>query len=80
MTPTSPTWQWNIEQATRRALRSLERRGLVESATYSYRYDDADHVWDCCDPEKHVPGQHRWMIGVLLTDKGRALVEKPDSD
>jgi hypothetical protein len=31
-----PKRQWNIEQATRRALRSLERRGLVELGCYSF--------------------------------------------
>jgi hypothetical protein len=33
----SPRRQWNVDQAKRRALRSLEKRGLIERATYLSR-------------------------------------------
>jgi hypothetical protein len=74
-----PRHQWNIEQATRRALRSLERRGLVELATYSFRYDGTDGVWVCYAPDEHVPGQHRWMTGVKLTDASRVIAEEEEA-
>lgn len=74
--------QWNIEQSVRRALRSMERRGLVELGSY-YFSGDADWpkgrmgpeiIWSCAHPEDYVPGQGRIMTGVLLTDAGRAMV------
>jgi len=70
----SPRVQWNIQQATRRALRSLERRGLVELGSYSFKDYDQDG-WHYQDPNDHVPGQSRYMTGVTLTAKGREIAE-----
>jgi hypothetical protein len=76
--------QWNLEQAQRRALRSMAERGLVDLATYSFRLD-ADTVgpfrqpriiYTAQHPDDHVPGQSRYMTGVLLTDQGRALATR----
>jgi hypothetical protein len=82
---TSARVQWNIEQATRRALRSLERRGLVELDRYCFRpYADMNRIspqifWAYVDPDDYVPGETRTMTGVVLTKAGWALVaeEKP---
>jgi hypothetical protein len=72
----TPRVQWNIEQATRRALRSLARRGLVELDTYSFAPDDQPGIrWWCQDPKDHVPGESRHMTGVLLTEAGRQQAE-----
>jgi hypothetical protein len=75
-----PRVQWNLEQATRRALRSLEARGLVELGTYSFipvveenRVMGPRIVWWCQALEEHVPGESRYMTGVMLTDAGRDL-------
>jgi len=65
----TPRGQWNIEQATRRALRSLERRGLIKLGRYSFMAD-ADE-YGANDPDEHTPGRDRWMTGVLLTPEGR---------
>jgi hypothetical protein len=84
--------QWNIEQSTRRALRNLEQRGLIELGQYSFMPDASEperreipalrkyfyisHIeWSYRHPDEHVPGQSRWMTGVLLTDEGRRLAE-----
>jgi hypothetical protein len=67
----SPECQWNIEQATRRALRSLEKRGLVRLGTRSFRPGEHDNDWTCQDRGNHVSGQSRYMTRVLLTDRGR---------
>ena len=78
--------QWNIEQATRRALRSLEKRGLVELGRYVFEYlppagfHSTDHGWFTIDPDDHVPGQTRIMTGVMLTDAGRAAAEAEDAE
>jgi hypothetical protein len=74
-----PRVQWNIEQATRRALRSLEARGLVELGQYSFRpYAGQSGLspqieWHYRDPDEHVPGQSRFMTGVVLTEAGRSV-------
>jgi hypothetical protein len=76
--------QWNIEQAKRRALRNLERRGLVELGAYSFSFMPAaamvgsslNILWICQGPDDHVPGQSRIMTGVLLTDEGRRLATR----
>jgi hypothetical protein len=76
----SPRVQWNHEQSVRRALRSLERRGLVELGRYVFNVS-ADIVGgyprimhDAAQPEAHVPGQSRIMTGARLTDAGRLAV------
>ena len=74
----TPRVQWNVEQATRRALRSLERRGLVELGRYCFRpfveggAFSPQIVWSYVDPDDHVPGDSRVMTGVLLTEAGWA--------
>jgi hypothetical protein len=69
----SPQGQWNIEQATRRALRNLEQRGFVELATYSF-FGDGHEGWYChYDLNDHIRGRDRYMTGVSLTDKGREI-------
>ena len=82
---TAPKGRWNIEQATRRALRNLEKRGLVDLGRYVFfpeaepRRSDKDRTidaiiqWVPVQPNRHVPGQSRKMTGVLLTDEGRRL-------
>jgi hypothetical protein len=71
--------QWNIEQAQRRALRGLERRGLVELGQYSFVEETTMSgfflrtSWFAQHPDRHVPGQNRYMTGVLLTEAGRQL-------
>jgi hypothetical protein len=74
--------QWNIEQAMRRALRSLERRGLVTLARYVFFPEPVSGFlgsvnmrWAYTAPDNHVPGDSRIMLGALLTDAGRALVK-----
>ena len=73
--------QWNIEQTQRRALRSLEKRGLVELDRYVFDYlppegfHSTDHGWFTIDPDDHVPGRTRIMTGVALTDAGRKVAE-----
>ena len=77
--------QWNIEQATRRSLRSLERRGLVELGRYCFwPYADMGAMspqlfWSYTHPDDYVPGETRTMTGVLLTDAGWALVAEEEA-
>jgi hypothetical protein len=79
--------QWNIEQATRRALRSLERRGLVELGRYCFTpYAEMGGggmfpqiFWRYTDPDDYVPGETRTMTGVLLTKAGWALVAEEEA-
>ena len=78
--------QWNIEQATRRSLRSLERRGLVELGRYCFRpVADMNRgggpqiFWSCVRRGRRVPGETRTMTGVLLTDAGWALVAEAEA-
>jgi hypothetical protein len=74
-----PRHQWNIEQATRRALRSLERRGLIElfQCSFAAYADTGPHnpkiVYRPIDPDEHTPGQDRYMTGVRLTSEGRRV-------
>jgi hypothetical protein len=75
--------QWNIEQALRRSLRSLERRGLVELGRYCFRPDadmyrggSPEIFWSYVHPDDYVPGEMRTMTGVTLTDAGWALARK----
>jgi hypothetical protein len=78
---------WNTEQSLRRALRSLEKRGLVELGTYSFmpRQErqrlrgrhyrpalDAVGEWIAQDAWHHTSRSH-YMTGVSLTDKGRQV-------
>jgi hypothetical protein len=71
--------QWNLEQSTRRALRSLERRGLVKLDRYVFSEIAEGGMFpyisrDAIDPDDHVPGQSRIMTGVRLTEAGKKLV------
>jgi len=81
----TPRVQWNIEQAQRRALRSLERRGLVDLGQYAFmpfaEVDESYHIpspvieWLAIPFDQHIPGRSRYMTGVLLTEAGRAIAE-----
>lgn len=79
--------RWNIEQATRRALRSLERRGLVELVRYCFELCPEDagvfgtsYVWSYVHPDCHIPGEGRIMTGATLTDAdGRWLRKRKRS-
>ena len=63
---------WNREQTVRRALRSLERRGLVTLDRYVFSFHGDD--WCCLEPDRHIPGDTRIMTGALLTEAGWAVV------
>ena len=82
----TPRWQWNKEQVVRRALRSLERRGLVELGSYVFHVEPIIDGWGFTeirftytDPDRHIPGSTRIMTGALLTDAGWAAIhaERP---
>jgi hypothetical protein len=63
--------QRNLEQATRRALRGLEKRGLVRLDRYPFTPDTEDPTIHWRRVKHHLPGQSRYMIGATLTDPGR---------
>jgi hypothetical protein len=75
---------WNIEQAQRRSLRSLEQRGLVKLGRYSFnQYADRGGIgpqifWSYTHPKNHVPGETRIMTGAVLTPAGWAVVEQEE--
>jgi hypothetical protein len=66
---------WNREQTVRRALRSLERRGLVHLGRHAFSIVRVGNsfYWGSNVPEAHVPGESHIMTGVELTDTGRKL-------
>jgi hypothetical protein len=75
--------QWNLEQTTRRALRSLERRGLVKLGSYYFQphadigaFGFPKTVWICVRRSNYVPGEGRIMTGATLTTAGWAVVEE----
>jgi hypothetical protein len=75
--------QWNLEQSIRRALKSLDRRGLVKLGRYVFEDEPVPGlpgfiriVRHAVDPERHVPGQTRIMIGATLTEAGEAMVKQ----
>ena len=71
-----PRVNWNREQTLRRALRSLQRRGLVElERCHFWPYADMPRgamspniFWSYIDPDEYLPGEMRTMTGVLLTE------------
>jgi hypothetical protein len=73
-----PRALWNHEQATRRALRSLAKRGLVQLGRYHFRLEADRYVgdvyfpgnWEVIEPARYIPGKDRIMTGVRLTDAG----------
>ena len=78
--------RWNIEQATRRSLRSLERRGLVKLGRYGFQpladiggMGVPQILWSCVRLRHRVPGATRIMTGVRLTDAGWALVAEEEA-
>jgi hypothetical protein len=82
-TPDEGRAAWNIEQALRRSLRTLEQRGLVTLGRYCFR-PDADMprgtmspsiFWTYVHPDHHVIGESRFMTGVLLTEAGWAIAD-----
>jgi hypothetical protein len=84
--PSSARIHWNIEQATRRSLRSLERRGLVELGRCCFQpYAEIGGmgypqiVWSYVRRRHRVPGETRTMTGVLLTNAGWALVAEEEA-
>lgn len=73
--------EWNEEQGIRRALRSLERRGLVELGRYCFEpcpeqlsSFSCDIIWCYVHPDLYVPGHMRAMTGAVLTEAGRAFL------
>ena len=69
------------EQSLRRALRSLQRRGLVTLARYSFEEEPRSGAFGLAyiyriahDPMWHVTGKMRLMTGVTLTEAGARLV------
>jgi hypothetical protein len=79
--------QWNIEQATRRSLRSLKRRGLVELGRCCFspvadmsRGGEVPQIfWNYVRRRRRVPGETRIMTGVRLTEAGWALVAEEEA-
>jgi hypothetical protein len=62
------------DQAQQRALRSLERRGLIRQETMSFAFIANKWVET---PDVYTPGSvSRLMLGVELTDEGRRLVRQ----
>jgi hypothetical protein len=80
--PGNPAAEWNVEQAQRRSLRNLEQRGLVRLGQYSFAPEVvaetlSPHLeWTYHDPDRHVPGESRYMTGVELTDEGRRVARQ----
>jgi hypothetical protein len=76
----------NLARAKRRALTSLERRGLVELGNYVF-LPLADSVgflgpkteWCYCDPKHHIPGKSRIVTGVNLTTDGMKIAEAEEA-
>jgi hypothetical protein len=73
--------QWNVEQAVRRSLRSLQGRGLVKlgrccfyPVAYMNRVGGTQIFWNYVCRRHRVTGETRIMTGVLLTDAGWAMV------
>jgi hypothetical protein len=74
--------EWNIEQSQRRALKSLERRGLITLGSYYFSpyaeetgfMHQARIYWSYTRPKDHVPGQSRIMTGIILTEAGWTMV------
>jgi hypothetical protein len=64
-------WEWNREQAKRRALRNLEARGLVRLGRYVFAPEAGvreEHPhYPRIDLDDHVPGQTRIAVGVRLS-------------
>ena len=80
----NPSVKWNIEQSTRRALRSLEKRGLVELGRWVFELYPEPHdplwgtryFWNYVDSDDHVPGESRIMTGVKSTALGREFAAR----
>ncbi|MDQ0320767.1 DNA-binding transcriptional ArsR family regulator [Pararhizobium capsulatum DSM 1112] len=84
-----PSNAWNKEQAVRRALRSLENRGVVELRRYRYYWVDGRTVgnkyvqgsWHILDDDQYYyPGEDRTMIGAVLTEAGWALMDRINNE
>jgi hypothetical protein len=60
------------DQAQQRALRSLERRGLIRQEQLCYAY--VDNEWVEIPPD--YTGLPRFMLGVELTDEGRRVARQ----
>ena len=74
-----------MEQSIRRALRSLERRGLATLESY-YFWEFAESggmspriFWSYTHPKNYVPGKGRIMTGVLLTKAGWAIAAEEEA-
>jgi hypothetical protein len=62
------------DQAQQRALRSLEKRGLIRQETMSFAF--VANKW-VETPDDYTPGSvSRFMLGVELTDEGRRLARQ----
>jgi hypothetical protein len=62
------------DQAQQRALRSLEKRGLIRQEQLCYAYIDNDNEWVEIPPD--YKGLPRFMLGVELTDEGRRVARQ----
>ena len=60
------------DQAQQRALRSLEKRGLIRHEQLCYAY--VDNEWVEIPPD--YTGLPRFMLGVELTDEGRRMARQ----
>jgi hypothetical protein len=64
------------EHSTRRAIRALKKRGLVETWDASFQPTVAGHQVLWREARTHVPGRTERMVGVTLTDAGLAELAK----
>jgi hypothetical protein len=62
------------DQAQQRALRSLERRGLITQEQLCYAYIDDE--WVEIPRDYTGAGLTRFMLGVVLTNEGRRVARR----
>ena len=72
----TPSGQRNIEQTKRRALRLLERRGLVALGRYVFHPDDP---FIPLNPDRHQPGKTRIITGARLTEAGWTVAKADEA-
>lgn len=65
------------EHSTRRAIRALKKRGLVETwdSYFEPRVQGSQVAWR--EAQTHVPGRTEKMLGVTLTPAGLAELQDP---
>lgn len=77
----TPDDRWSYEITVRRALTSLEKRGLVTTARYSfqpdtYRSSRRSSGMEWVVARDHFPGECRLATGAVLTGAGRRVVDE----